>query len=70
MLVTSLLPCSTSEDPVDDAVLVVSELATNAVRHSSSGSAGGWFVVIVGFGERPRAHRGGRPGRRTRTATV
>ncbi|WP_309054191.1 ATP-binding protein [Streptomyces sp.] len=37
--------------PVDDAVLVVSELATNAVRHSLSGSAGGWFLVIVGFGD-------------------
>jgi anti-sigma regulatory factor (Ser/Thr protein kinase) len=36
--------------PVDDAVLIVSELATNAVRHSVSGSAGGWFLVIVGFG--------------------
>ncbi|MEW2345873.1 MULTISPECIES: ATP-binding protein [Streptomyces] len=36
--------------PVDDAVLIVSELATNAVRHSLSGSAGGWFLVIVGFG--------------------
>jgi anti-sigma regulatory factor (Ser/Thr protein kinase) len=35
--------------PVDDAVLIVSELATNAVRHSLSGSAGGWFLVIVGF---------------------
>ncbi|MCZ9346446.1 ATP-binding protein [Streptomyces sp. TRM76130] len=37
--------------PVDDAVLVVSELATNAVRHSRSGSAGGWFLVVVGFGD-------------------
>jgi anti-sigma regulatory factor (Ser/Thr protein kinase) len=36
--------------PVDDAALIVSELATNAVRHSLSGSAGGWFLVIVGFG--------------------
>ncbi|WP_328918510.1 ATP-binding protein [Streptomyces jietaisiensis] len=36
--------------PVDDAVLIVSELATNAVRHSLSGSASGWFLVIVGFG--------------------
>ncbi|MEU0577728.1 ATP-binding protein [Streptomyces griseoincarnatus] len=39
------------EGPVDDAVLVVSELATNAVRHSRSGSAGGWFLVIVGFSD-------------------
>lgn len=31
----------------DDAVLVVSELATNAVRHTLSGSAGGWFLVVV-----------------------
>ncbi|MFD7700348.1 ATP-binding protein [Streptomyces caelestis] len=37
--------------PVDDAVLIVSELATNAVRHSRSGSAGGWFLVMVGFGD-------------------
>ncbi|WEH16934.1 ATP-binding protein [Streptomyces sp. VNUA24] len=36
--------------PVDDAVLIVSELATNAVRHSSSGLADGWFLVIVSFG--------------------
>ncbi|WP_406198984.1 ATP-binding protein [Streptomyces europaeiscabiei] len=34
---------------VDDAVLVVSELATNAVRHTLSGSAGGWFLVVVAF---------------------
>ncbi|MFJ3580970.1 ATP-binding protein [Streptomyces sp. NPDC090127] len=34
---------------VDDAVLVVSELATNAVRHSLSGALGGWFLVVVGF---------------------
>lgn len=39
------------EGPVDDAVLVVSELATNAVRHSRSGSVDGWFLVIVGFGD-------------------
>lgn len=38
-------------EPVDDAVLVVSELATNAVRHSLSGAAGGWFLVVVGFGD-------------------
>ncbi|MDC2961456.1 MULTISPECIES: ATP-binding protein [Streptomyces] len=38
-------------DPVDDAVLIVSELATNAVRHSLSGAAGGWFLVIVCFGD-------------------
>ncbi|MFD6026040.1 ATP-binding protein [Streptomyces griseoluteus] len=36
---------------VDDAVLVVSELATNAVRHSLSGSAHGWFLVVVGFSD-------------------
>ncbi|MDX3713776.1 ATP-binding protein [Streptomyces europaeiscabiei] len=33
----------------DDAVLVVSELATNAVRHTLSGSVGGWFLVVVAF---------------------
>lgn len=32
---------------VDDAVLVVSELATNALRHSASGSPGGKFAVVV-----------------------
>ncbi|MDX2936369.1 ATP-binding protein [Streptomyces ipomoeae] len=37
--------------PIDDAVLVVSELATNAVRHSLSGAAGGWFLLIVGLGD-------------------
>ncbi|MGW7218967.1 ATP-binding protein [Streptomyces sp. NPDC054826] len=37
--------------PVDDATLVVSELATNAVRHSLSGAEGGWFLVVVGFGD-------------------
>lgn len=36
---------------VDDAVLVVSELATNAVRHSLSGADGGWFLVVLGFGD-------------------
>ncbi|MEU7302344.1 ATP-binding protein [Streptomyces sp. NPDC007206] len=36
--------------PVDDAVLIVSELATNAVRHTLSGSDGGCFFVIVGLG--------------------
>ncbi|MFF6785519.1 ATP-binding protein [Streptomyces sp. NPDC012510] len=35
----------------DDAVLIVSELATNAVRHTLSGSAGGWFLVVVAFRE-------------------
>ncbi|MGY4744479.1 ATP-binding protein [Streptomyces sp. ATMOS53] len=38
-------------DFVDDAVLVVSELAANAVRHSRSGWYGGWFLVVVGFGD-------------------
>ncbi|MCF2539032.1 ATP-binding protein [Streptomyces nigra] len=37
--------------PLDDAVLVVSELATNAVRHSRSGAPGGWFLVVVCFGD-------------------
>ncbi|MDQ0812660.1 serine/threonine-protein kinase RsbW [Streptomyces sp. B3I7] len=39
------------QGPVDDAVLVVSELATNAVRHTLSGSAGGWFLVVIGLGD-------------------
>jgi anti-sigma regulatory factor (Ser/Thr protein kinase) len=41
----------TDRDPVEDAVLVVSELAANAVRHTLSGGERGWFLVIVGFGE-------------------
>ncbi|MEN3586681.1 ATP-binding protein [Streptomyces sp. ZYX-F-203] len=39
------------QGPVDDAVLVVSELATNAVRHTLSGSVGGWFLVVLGLGD-------------------
>lgn len=35
---------------VDEGALVVGELAANAVRHSLSGKAGGWFLVVVGFG--------------------
>jgi anti-sigma regulatory factor (Ser/Thr protein kinase) len=35
---------------VDKGALVVGELAANAVRHSLSGKAGGWFLVVVGFG--------------------
>lgn len=34
---------------VDDAVLVVGELAANAVRHTRSGWYRGWFLVVVGF---------------------
>jgi anti-sigma regulatory factor (Ser/Thr protein kinase) len=34
--VTDALPASTERDLLDDAELVVSELATNAVRHASS----------------------------------
>ncbi|WP_340378426.1 ATP-binding protein [Streptomyces sp. SS7] len=36
---------------VDDAVLVVGELAANAVRHTRSGWYRGWFLVIVGFAD-------------------
>lgn len=41
------------EDPrlVDDAVLVVGELAANAVRHTRSGWYLGWFQVVVGFAD-------------------
>jgi len=34
-------------DGADDVVLVASELAANAIRHSKSGSAGGSFVLQV-----------------------
>ncbi|MEV6618525.1 ATP-binding protein [Streptomyces sp. NPDC051051] len=34
---------------VEDAVLVVSELATNAVQHTRSGWYRGWFLVVIGF---------------------
>lgn len=37
---------------LDDAVLIVSELATNAIRHTHSGRPGGRFVVsleVLGF---------------------
>ncbi|MFI7499589.1 ATP-binding protein [Streptomyces sp. NPDC049687] len=37
--------------PVEDAALIVSELATNAVRHTRSGRYGGWFRVTVGFSD-------------------
>ncbi|AKN70666.1 hypothetical protein QR97_13310 [Streptomyces sp. PBH53] len=37
--------------PVEDALLVVSELATNALRHTRSGVVGGWFLVVVGLGD-------------------
>ncbi|MFJ8232449.1 ATP-binding protein [Streptomyces sp. NPDC094448] len=35
---------------VDSAVLTVSELATNAIRHTASGATGGWFYVCVEIG--------------------
>lgn len=38
-------------DVVDDAVLIVGELAANAVRHTRSGWYRGWFVVVVHFGD-------------------
>jgi serine/threonine-protein kinase RsbW len=34
---------------VDDAALIVGELAANAVRHTLSGALGGWFLVVVCF---------------------
>ncbi|MER7500892.1 ATP-binding protein [Nonomuraea pusilla] len=42
--VTTLLQGSPS---VDEAELIVSELATNAIRHSASGRFGGRFLVTV-----------------------
>lgn len=36
---------------VEDAVLVVGELAANAVRHTRSGWYRGWFLVVVGFSD-------------------
>ncbi|MFH9547706.1 ATP-binding protein [Streptomyces sp. NPDC017435] len=38
-----------ASDLVDDAVLVVGELAANAVRHTRSGWYRGWFLVVVHF---------------------
>jgi serine/threonine-protein kinase RsbW len=38
---------------LDDVLLMVSELASNAVRHTASGDSGGWFdltVVLTGGG--------------------
>jgi serine/threonine-protein kinase RsbW len=32
---------------LDDALLLVSEIASNAVRHTASGEGGGWFDVLV-----------------------
>jgi anti-sigma regulatory factor (Ser/Thr protein kinase) len=32
---------------LDDVLLMVSELATNAVRHTASGAPGGWFDLTV-----------------------
>ncbi|MEW2113801.1 ATP-binding protein [Streptomyces sp. NPDC005474] len=40
-----------ASDLVADAVLVVGELAANAVRHTRSGWYRGWFLVIVGFAD-------------------
>ncbi|ANB08562.1 hypothetical protein SAM40697_4604 [Streptomyces ambofaciens] len=36
---------------IEDAVLVVGELAANAVRHTRSGWYRGWFLVVVGFSD-------------------
>ncbi|WP_416967450.1 ATP-binding protein [Streptomyces sp. 4F14] len=38
-----------NEALVNDAVIVVGELAANAVRHTRSGWYRGWFIVIVHF---------------------
>jgi serine/threonine-protein kinase RsbW len=32
---------------LDDVLLMVSEIASNAVRHTASGDGGGWFDVTV-----------------------
>lgn len=32
---------------LDDLLLMVSELASNAVRHTASGDAGGWFDLTI-----------------------
>ncbi len=45
------VPARGSGGPVQDAILIVSELATNAVRHTRSGVEGGWFLVVVGLGD-------------------
>ncbi|GAB2795716.1 hypothetical protein GCM10027073_29620 [Streptomyces chlorus] len=51
MPVTSSPPCCTSGVLSMMPSWLVSELATNAVRHTLSGSVGGWFLVVVGFGD-------------------
>jgi anti-sigma regulatory factor (Ser/Thr protein kinase) len=35
----------------DDALLICSELATNAILHSESGKPGGWFAVRAEVGD-------------------
>ncbi|WP_217369070.1 ATP-binding protein [Nonomuraea antri] len=42
----------------DDAGLIVSELSTNAILHTRSGSAGGWFGVEVRLPEDGPAYLG------------
>ena len=48
-----------SRPVVDLAEPVVSEFATNAVRHSWSGLRDGWFVVSVDVGESDRVRPAG-----------
>ncbi|MEH0445361.1 ATP-binding protein [Streptomyces sp. B21-102] len=48
--VAALLEDETAE-LVDDAVLVVGELAANAVKHTRSGWYRGWFLVLVHFAD-------------------
>jgi anti-sigma regulatory factor (Ser/Thr protein kinase) len=59
-----------------EVLLLVSEIATNAVRHTASGAPGGWFDLTVsvtsglvrvtvtdrGSASEPRVRHGGKPG--------
>ena len=53
---------------LDDLLLLVSEVAANAVRHSASGDGGEFEVAVSVTGPGARGDR--RPGRRVRTTAT